>query len=65
MFLKLFILGPEKDEGVKHCQKKRNDHPEMKPFGQTRDGEEGQGRGYEKRAGEEGRKLKTYHIFPK
>ena len=50
---------------MKHCQKRRKDRLEMKPSDPTREEAGGQANGYEKKAEEEEKKLKTYKIFPK
>lgn len=57
--------GPERGEGVKHCQKRRRDRLEMRPSDPTREEAGGQANGYEKKAEEEEKKLKTYKFFPK
>jgi hypothetical protein len=57
--------GPERGEGVKHCQKRRKDRLEMRLLDTIREEAAGLANGYEKKADEEGKKLRIYKVFPK
>ena len=70
LFTLLFIFffpfsGRGRGAGAKHCQKRRKDRLEMRPSDTIREEAAGRASGYEKKAEEEGKKLRTCRVFPK
>ena len=65
IFHEVFLSGPERGAGVKHCQKRRKDRLEMRPSDTIKDEDADRANGYEKKAEEEEKKLRTCRVFQK